>query len=312
MLTSHASNLMCETLSLKVQTPIACSPPRSVCTTTTTRNRDRRDRHSLAAEASIRHAACRRPDSVPASAGVKRDVRLRIPERLTRPAFRQLNDDAIAACGLNNVPVDYIREQLKDMGPQLLSAIRSPTAGAASSTLPADLDVAIEDGETIPFAPTHVLAVYSKGEPSGRRAVRYYPTHDIILAAQCANLPALPKAGEHTATGSLPIVPLCLPNAAAADLVMSYLYTQRPQDVLATLVPGIGQCVVTKLVDQLVARCSSHELTARLLYAHAFWMNVCALGIYDEKLFGAIEAAWALLTHALRRVTATAVQVATQ
>jgi len=46
-------------------------------------------------------------------------MRVRVPERLTRPAWKDVNEDALVACGpeMVNVPVAYIRDRLKDVGP---------------------------------------------------------------------------------------------------------------------------------------------------------------------------------------------------
>ena len=73
----------------------------------------------------------------------------------------------------------------------MLAAARGQSLPARE--VPTSIKVEEED-DSLPFAPTHMLAVYSPRDWAigGRRAVRYVPIHDVVLAAHCTNLPALP------------------------------------------------------------------------------------------------------------------------
>ena len=92
-------------------------------------SRQRRERHDPSATAAVRNAAKRRPEAVPKPIALKAIVettpnsdqmRVRVPERLLRPAWKDVNEEALAACGpeMANVPIKFIRDNLKEIGPQ--------------------------------------------------------------------------------------------------------------------------------------------------------------------------------------------------
>ena len=62
-----------------------------------------------------------------------------------------------------------------------------------------------------------ILVVYSRQVPAAtKRRVTLFPTHNIILASHCANLPILQPSSPATPKSagesiSIPVVPLCIP-----------------------------------------------------------------------------------------------------
>jgi hypothetical protein len=53
-------------------------------------------------------------------------LRLHVPKRLERPSIPSINEEALKACGhdLAEVPLPYLQDQLRNMGPQYVSLLR--------------------------------------------------------------------------------------------------------------------------------------------------------------------------------------------
>jgi len=167
--------------------------------------------------------------------------------------------------------------------------------------------------------PTHMLAVYSRQVPAAtKRRVTLFPTHNIILASHCANLPILQSSTPATPKScgesiSIPVVPLCIPAPEVFPQLSTFLYTKRIDHLLATLLPQpapaalytedpTSENVRTQLqqfATKLVAIAPAHVLLARAMAVNGLWRNACALGIADEKLWCAMDVAWEVLIHAL-------------
>ena len=70
---------------------------------------------------------------------------------------------------------------------QVLSGVKASTV---FNVLPKELSVVVSDLSA--DMPTHMLMVYSCQVPAAtKREVMLFPTHNIILASHCANLPIL-------------------------------------------------------------------------------------------------------------------------
>jgi hypothetical protein len=211
---------------------------------------------------------------------------------------------------------------------RLLNVVSSTTPTAAvGDALPAELSVLITDlRESLP---THMLAVYSSTPATPRQRVTLYPAHHLVLAAHCAHLPALSPADparavhvspDHTqATTALPVVPLRLPHAESFPALLAYLYTKRVDPLLAALLPPApkptlddvppGACARDRLAHQLAEAYSPRTLLQRALAVNGLWRNVCALGIDDARLWGAIDVSWEVLLSALNIATGSATQL---
>jgi hypothetical protein len=72
----------------------------------------------------------------------------------------------------------------------MLSLLASVQARPSRNILPKELDILVNDASS--QMPTHMFAVYSRQADIGsHRQVTLFPVHNIIFAAQCANLPKL-------------------------------------------------------------------------------------------------------------------------
>lgn len=173
----------------------------------------------------------------------------------------------------------------------MLAAISSVQACPPKSSLPKELEIIMNDAVAA-ACPTHVLAVYSStpAPPSQKRKVTLFPAHDLLLAAHCANLPALPASKLSTsscATATLPVVPLCLPSAEAFPFLQAYLYTKSTASLFTSLLPSAAP------VDTV-------SLAHRATLIHGLWRNACALGVVDSPLFDTIDRAWDAVVGSLQ------------
>ncbi|KAJ6491485.1 hypothetical protein DFH09DRAFT_1338544 [Mycena vulgaris] len=68
-----------------------------------------------------------------------------------------------------------------------------------------------------------------------------YPMHAVVLAVHCAKFPRLspsvPVGSSHTASVTLPVLPLTLPYPHAFAVLHAFMYTHRLAPALAALLP---------------------------------------------------------------------------
>ncbi|KAJ3563871.1 hypothetical protein NP233_g8655 [Leucocoprinus birnbaumii] len=270
-------------------------------------------------------------DAPPVPAGTPRAVDF--PMYLGRPDFVEVPRSSIEAIDteLANADVRYIRDTLMSstMGPSMYPVLRRYTAkdkdALSTGTLPREITIIIEDMTSI--LPTHMMAVHGprpKNTPEARTKVTLYPVHSLILAAHCANLPAFPApSGAHTNPNTprveaaanareieLPVRPLCLHSPKTFPILLEYLYLRRPEVLLRHLVPMSLPTTLVEVPEQheSVARVlgtalSVQGLVTQITIVHGIWQNACALGVFDDELWSAIDFAWKLLLMSLAVAT---------
>jgi hypothetical protein len=234
-------------------------------------------------------------------------------------------------------PLSYILIYIIIMD-RILPTETCPNAHARSDVLPTELDVII-DTSVDGTAPTHLLAVYSSAaSPTPRRKVVLYPAHNLVLAAHCAHLPFLPASqpsssppppssplsplsppsppssplssplssppsspppspspstSTSTSTSTsistststtLPVVPLCLPSPDTFSILHTYLTNKRVDHLRNALLP----------IDA-----APWNTMAAIGVILGLWRNACALGIVDDGLWDAVDAAWGSVVGAM-------------
>ncbi|KZV99003.1 hypothetical protein EXIGLDRAFT_712565 [Exidia glandulosa HHB12029] len=241
---------------------------------------------------------------------------VKFPTTLARPVFAPIDCDSLAAINsdLAKVDIGYLREKLQAKGASMLAGLEK-TKPVPADGLPKELDVVINDLSA--EVPTHMLAVWSKEpHPAGqRRPVGLFPVHDVMLAANCAHLPAFPASipppplteGD---TIRVPVVPLCVPHRASFGILQNYIYTRKAELVLAHLIPkpptGVPRMQVTQVVGESLTPAA---LATYLMRIHGFWSNVCALGVFDDALWRVIDFAWGFVMDALKHAGNSGVRV---
>ncbi|KAH7912849.1 hypothetical protein BJ138DRAFT_1171679 [Hygrophoropsis aurantiaca] len=234
-----------------------------------------------------------------------------LPRRLARPQFRDVSADTLklAAPELANAHPDYIRDKLANFGPEMLRVLSGVEAQPVTNKLPRELSVIINDISS--DLPTHLLAVYSRQHGPHRR-LTLFPTHNIMLAAHCTNLPALPTQKATSipdVAGSsitLPIIPLCIPSPETFPHLSRFIYTKRVDELYSSLLPRSTSTADPSNEGHsaaLAAMCTSQTLLTHVMTVHGLWMNVCALGIFDEGLWHTMDVAWEVLLGALAITT---------
>ncbi|EDR03807.1 uncharacterized protein LACBIDRAFT_331256 [Laccaria bicolor S238N-H82] len=194
---------------------------------------------------------------------------LQLPRTLLTPQMHEV-EMALVDPELKGVTPEYVRERLSLM----LAGLSSLKAQAPKSLLPNEMDVSISNPAGV--CPTHMLAVYSSRPTTtttSPRKVTLFPTHQLVLAAHGANLPALPaSSATHTSgtSATVAVVPLCLPAPAAFPLLQSYLYTKNAENLSNVLFPSS-----TSPLDKVA-------LQRHMGLIHGLWADACALGVVDE------------------------------
>jgi hypothetical protein len=159
----------------------------------------------------------------------------------------------------------------------MYNALRTIQTSVPKNILPTEVTVATDGSISLP--PTNLLAVHSPRSSRGaaKTSVVLYPAHAVVLAATCANLPPLPSsASGDEKTRTLPVTPLCLPDATTFPVLLEFLYCHNKASFVSALLRPAG-------MDRRVA-------ASRVL---GLWRNACALGVCDESLWDAINVAWA-------------------
>ena len=162
--------------------------------------------------------------------------------------------------------------------------------------------------------PTHMLAIYPRAEKvADKTQVTLFPIHDIFVAAHCAHVPQLPPAAQPTvqvAPGTqitIPVVPFSVPHPESFPILTTYLYAKRPEQLLSRLLPvphptPAGHSLEERQLQ--IATALTQKYTTRgifdlIMVVNGLWRNTCALGVFDEKLWCAMELSWQILLAAL-------------
>ncbi|GJE93484.1 hypothetical protein PsYK624_096430 [Phanerochaete sordida] len=237
-----------------------------------------------------------------------------IPRVLARPPPQLIRQENVAVVDpeLAKVPVQYVRDGLRLLGPQMWNVAQSVQVPPFDV---AQTHTTVKVADTSAQMPTHLLAVYKRpahGKAS-TRGVQLHATHNLVLAAHCAAIPVLPcdqtpqlsQAGDSTA---LPVLAMALPHPESFAAVHEYLYTHDRAVFAARIVPYPSARVAAPdaahthaaWADRLAATYSQQVLLAHLAFAAGAYANMCALGIQDDGMWHALQASWTVLRGALQ------------
>jgi hypothetical protein len=135
-----------------------------------------------------------------------------------------------------------------------------------------------------------------------------------------------PPAPSDPISLTVPVVPLCLPSPETFPHLSAYLYTKRTDLLLTallpcppppTLLPAFASFPFLtpapaqeqdsapgpEALQQFAAHLGTTYTPAALLRAlgrvGGVWRNMCALGVYEAGLWGAVEGAWEVLVCAM-------------
>ena len=175
-----------------------------------------------------------------------------------------------------------------------------------TNTIPSEIEIEVADAAA--DLPTHMLAVYKKDLAEGERnAVTMLAVHRCIWDVNCAHVPSLPPSTSSPSSYStsldavrltVPIVPLGLPAPNAFRELLCYLYTKRADALAAELLPTPppsamqGADATDRFARSLAQDLSRVELLHRMAHVQGVWRNACALGVFDDGLWAALDLAW--------------------
>ncbi|KAF8153097.1 clampless1 Clp1 protein [Crassisporium funariophilum] len=239
------------------------------------------------------------------------------PRELARPEFKEVSQEAIRAVDstLMDTDIEHIRESIEILGPDLLKSLGSVKANPIKDRLPKELEIIVNDMTAI--LPTHMLAVFGKQAATGDaakrpRKVTLFPVHSLVFAAQCANLPKFPSTlpVELTQEGpqrlEVPIWSLCIPSPLTYPQLSRYLYTKRTEGLFKALLPcppppafEHTPAEVLNFATHLAGTFTVQALVKHTLTVHGLWQNVCALGVFDDQLWDAMDLMWETLLTAI-------------
>ncbi|KAG2049710.1 hypothetical protein BDR06DRAFT_893395 [Suillus hirtellus] len=241
-----------------------------------------------------------------------------LPRLLARPKPTEIPVSILQAVApeLVHTHIDYIRDGLECLGPDMLRVLAGIKAEPASNVLPRELSIIVNDVSS--DVPTHMFAVFSSRQPAParRRRVTLFPAHNLVFAIHCANLPVLPTptpaiaecAGQEI---KVPVVPLCIPAPEVFPQLSTFLYTKRIDHLLGSLMPLPTPAqlylddptTVMPLLRQFAQKIADTFTVSALLRhitkVHSTWRNTVALGIADERLWCALDTAWEILLTSL-------------
>lgn len=254
-----------------------------------------------------------------------------IPRILARPPAQSISqmNMAIVDPDLAKVPVQYVRDGLRLLGPQYVSlhlvqhfsgqsqpcsmwkvtqSVKVPPFNVAQT------HTAVTVADTSAQMPTHLLAVYKRSAPgkASTRGVQLHATHNLVLASHCAAIPVLPceqtpQVSQSVDSTELPVLAMALPHPESFAAIHEFLYTKDRAVFAARIVPHPSSRVaapdaahtLAAWVDCLAATYSQEVLTAHLAHVAGAYANMCTLGIHDDGMWHTLQAAWTVLRGAL-------------
>ncbi len=205
------------------------------------------------------------------------------------------------------------------------------------SALPSTYNVIMKD-LGLATCSTHLFGVYRyvDGEkPSNpttrqyvkwglfRRKVYLFPTHGVIWAAYCANLPEMHIEPVQTklvnrAPGKaaasvirLPVVPLALPHPERFMALQVFVYTRVPAYFVHSLLPVKGNRFMVRgggvdegqLTELLISEYGTKgELCRLLANVHQAYDNMRALLVVDLVMWDSLQVAWRVVRNALEAI----------
>ncbi|KAF8964763.1 hypothetical protein BDZ97DRAFT_1918722 [Flammula alnicola] len=261
-------------------------------------------------------------DAASSSSLRPRSYPISLPKELARPEFKDISSEALLAVepSLEETDLQFLRDSLESLGPELMQSLANVKVNPVKDRLPKELTVLAHDMTAI--LPTHMLAVFGRPSPSSSgsvpsprpRKVTLFPVHSLVLLAHCANLPKPPSALPVPLTGQqevqLPIWSLCLPSPLTYPQLSTYLYTKQIDHILKSFLPCSPPSTLMQDPSQILAFATHlsatftiQALTKYALTVHGLWQNVCALGIFDDNLWDAMDVMWKSLLTALAIAT---------
>ncbi|KAI0050299.1 hypothetical protein FA95DRAFT_642222, partial [Auriscalpium vulgare] len=156
--------------------------------------------------------------------------------------------------------------------------------------------------ERAPRLPTHVLAVFDTPLTDHYAPVTLVPIDlDLFTAKLRADVrpaaarPLPPARAPYTL--SVPVLPLQVPHAASAPLLLVFALGIRsdPSALAARLLPIVAVeefPSAAAMAQAMAAHCDQDRLGRYIAYNQGVWKNVLFLGVADARVMGVVQTVW--------------------
>ncbi|KAI0634346.1 hypothetical protein C8Q77DRAFT_1111196 [Trametes polyzona] len=255
-----------------------------------------------------------------------------VPVEYIRKMLAGNSSQMITALSLLTIPSSLPCAHLP---PTLDAPIRPSSQTPDATAFPTHI-LAIFSARSSSATPT-VASFADKSNLAPSTTVPLFPVSALVLTAHCSLLPPLPQghppAGRRVAL-TLPLVPLTIPSPETFPLLHAYLHTMRADTLLTSLLPALASIIPSMTTPPghaagkqvYVAQFSSEKLLrfsrvlvsavykrggpqgalgalmAHVKHINGLWQNVCALGVFDAELWGAMDLAWEIVLAAMTQV----------
>ncbi|PPQ98414.1 hypothetical protein CVT24_004093 [Panaeolus cyanescens] len=245
----------------------------------------------------------------------------RPPRTLPRPPYREVSAEALCAVGFEsmvNEDRNIVRMMVESIIPQFnyIAALYDHICERENNTGGRETVVLdYSQSKSLPACtvlPTHMLAISTKPHPSSNapKKVVLYPVHSSVLAMHCASLapfPPVPPIDQASLDGTkqvrLPVMELNVPSPESFPMLMIYLYSKIISGVVNTCLPSPpprdGSMDIASFCRQLAQTHSIELLSNHLGFVYGLWKNCTALGIFDMRLWAAMDFVWAILVDSI-------------
>ncbi|ORY83478.1 hypothetical protein BCR35DRAFT_331131 [Leucosporidium creatinivorum] len=223
-------------------------------------------------------------------------TKVQLPRTLSKSAHLEHEVQGLQLGGeLAEVPLEYLHETIRRLGPSLLTACNSTTP-----LLPADcLDLPSRLPCSLPPhlpSPTHLLAITFL-DTNQRSLV---PIHSLSLALASPLFTSLPNSSSAEpflaeTLPSLPIIHLSLPSTLSFPLLHNWILLRSP----GALLQALDEC--SPIPDELPRPELSAAAMKRAAVLRGLWANVVALEMGDEELWEVMQGEWSFVLELLER-----------
>ncbi|EJD41819.1 hypothetical protein AURDEDRAFT_169021 [Auricularia subglabra TFB-10046 SS5] len=268
----------------------------------------------------------------------------KLPKRLQRPARTTVTPEGLAAVNpaLAAVPLETVMSVVRDKGPGYWKTLSTARIESLHLTpgerIARTVEVTLAGVQDPATAPSHVMAVVDAPAVLQRQlglakpTIRLLPVYHLVLAAQCASLPAFPPALEGNSRVDrsglrivLPVFQLTVPHYESFPWLLNFLYNGKTGHIRRHILP-IANDVVAGIVKPLpvhiafqtiapqaqatgpahlkfvlpnLARAAADagmdELLRSVKLLHGLWSNATALGVNDPTLWKMLDTCWDIL-----------------
>ncbi|KAH9848524.1 hypothetical protein C2E23DRAFT_871177 [Lenzites betulinus] len=261
-----------------------------------------------------------------------------LPSKLVRPDFPEIKPEFITSAQPEyaGLSARHIRSGWAHVNYRVMGMYRKVYIDPPKAALPSGFNLLLSDLGLVNCS-SHLFGVYApippqiSSDPAARlrkcalfrRKVDLYPTHAAVWAAYCAHLPQMHqhptklKVYRETSlrTGRasvlrLPVVAVPVPHPESFHALLLFVYTYRKSALINALLPVVvippdppveppRAVLVARHAQALARACDLLRLCQLAKNVHGAYRNMVALGVVEDRMWDALEHAWATVLAAM-------------